>query len=130
VLSASVSSIGWKPIRIVRNFTDLGSGILNLSEAIVPAKRRRQVISSLTDSANPLEDLSISRPRSRLDWGIPVPEDPDHTIYVWFDALTNYITGVGYPWLSDEMKTSGWPAAVHIIGKDILRSVKSRNLVI
>ena len=66
-----------------------------------------------------LSDLSISRPRARLEWGIPVPDDADHTIYVWVDALTNYLTGAGYP--DGEMPY--WPADLHLIGKDIVRCV-------
>jgi len=65
-----------------------------------------------------LRDLSISR--MTFTWGIPVPGNPKHVIYVWFDALTNYITGVGFP--SDEkMFNENWPADVHLVGKDILR---------
>ena len=61
-------------------------------------------------------DLSISRPRNRLHWGIPVPEDPKQTIYVWLDALINYLTAAGYP---DTM--TNWPPDCHVIGKDILK---------
>ncbi|KAI1084114.1 tRNA synthetases class I (M)-domain-containing protein [Whalleya microplaca] len=69
-----------------------------------------------------LEDLSISRPASRLDWGIRVPGDPSQTIYVWIDALINYITVTGYPrWQPGERNTDAWPADVHVVGKDILR---------
>lgn len=71
-----------------------------------------------------LADLSISRPSSRLTWGIPVPEDPSHTIYVWLDALVNYITKAGYPWSPDKPFAGGWPADVQVIGKDITRSVE------
>ena len=66
-----------------------------------------------------LQDLSISR--TTFDWGIPVPGNPQHIMYVWVDALTNYLTGVGFP---DEASASFkryWPADVHIIGKDIIR---------
>lgn len=66
-----------------------------------------------------LEDLSVSRPASRVKWGVPVPSDPEQTIYVWVDALINYITVLGYP---GEIK--GWPADVHVVGKDIIRYVK------
>jgi methionyl-tRNA synthetase len=66
------------------------------------------------------EYLCITRPKSRVAWGIPVPFSPDHVVYVWFDALLNYITVPGY--LSDERRFAGlWPADVHFIGKDILR---------
>jgi len=65
-----------------------------------------------------LADISISRPRSRLEWGIQVPNDPLQTVYVWFDALLIYLTGAGYPWSSG---MGCWPADLQIIGKDILR---------
>jgi len=65
-----------------------------------------------------LRDLSISR--TTFTWGIPVPGNSDHVIYVWFDALTNYITGVGFP-DNEEMFKENWPADVHLVGKDILR---------
>jgi len=66
-----------------------------------------------------LRDLSISR--TTFDWGIPVPGDPRHVMYVWVDALTNYITGVGFPDDKGEMFRRYWPADVHVIGKDIVR---------
>ncbi|KAF3942033.1 hypothetical protein ABW19_dt0201054 [Dactylella cylindrospora] len=66
-----------------------------------------------------LEDLSISRPRERLAWGIPVPGDSSQTIYVWLDALINYITFTGYPWAPGSQRS--WPANLQIIGKDIIR---------
>ena len=66
------------------------------------------------------ESLCITRPRSRVSWGIPVPFDPQHVIYVWFDALLNYVTVPGYP--SDPARFAAlWPADVHFIGKDILK---------
>lgn len=87
--------------------------------AIVPENRRNEVVSWIKQG---LGDLSVSRLRSRLDWGIQVPGDADHTIYVWLDALTNYMTAAGYPWRSQEdMDKSSWPANVHIVGKDIIR---------
>lgn len=86
---------------------------------MVPQNRMREVESWIDMG---LADLSISRPRSRLTWGIQVPNDPDHTIYVWLDALVNYITATGYPWTDDqEGVKNGWPADVHIVGKDIVR---------
>ncbi|KAK6529701.1 methionyl-tRNA synthetase [Arthrobotrys megalospora] len=66
-----------------------------------------------------LEDLSISRPKERLQWGIPVPGDPSQTIYVWLDALVNYLTFTGYPWTPGTPTV--WPANLQIIGKDIIR---------
>lgn len=67
-----------------------------------------------------LSDLSISRPSQRVQWGIPVPDDPSQTIYVWLDALLNYPVQVGYPNASF-VQDGAWPADVHVIGKDILR---------
>ena len=66
-----------------------------------------------------LQDLSISR--TTFDWGIPVPGDPKHIMYVWVDALTNYLTGVGFPDEQSAQFKRYWPADVHIIGKDIIR---------
>ncbi|CAO3660856.1 unnamed protein product [Umbelopsis vinacea] len=88
--------------------------------AVVPQNRMREVQSWIDMG---LADLSISRPRSRLTWGIPVPNDSEHTIYVWLDALVNYITATGYPWKDGQttMKKNGWPADIHIVGKDIVR---------
>ena len=82
---------------------------------IGPDSRRNEVISFVKGG---LKDLSISR--TTFDWGIKVPNDPEHVMYVWVDALTNYITGVGFPDESDA-NWRYWPADVHIIGKDIIR---------
>ncbi len=82
---------------------------------IRPESRRNEVVSFV---AGGLNDLSLSR--TSLTWGIPVPDDPAHVIYVWYDALTNYITGVGYP-DGGERYEAFWPADIHIVGKDILR---------
>jgi methionyl-tRNA synthetase len=82
---------------------------------IGPDSRRNEVISFVKGG---LRDLSISR--TTFDWGVKVPNDPEHVMYVWVDALTNYITGVGFP---DETDPNWhyWPADAHIIGKDIIR---------
>ena len=84
-------------------------------EFIGPAERRNEVVSFVRSG---LRDLSVSR--TTFDWGIPVPGDEKHVMYVWVDALTNYLTALGYP---DENATDWkrWPADVHVIGKDILR---------
>ncbi|HZE15651.1 MAG TPA: methionine--tRNA ligase, partial [Mycobacterium sp.] len=66
-----------------------------------------------------LRDLSISR--TSFDWGVPVPDDPDHVMYVWVDALTNYLTGAGFPETDSELFGHFWPADLHMIGKDIIR---------
>ncbi|MBO5667736.1 MAG: methionine--tRNA ligase [Lentisphaeria bacterium] len=85
-------------------------------EFIQPAFRANETLGFLK---KPLGDLCISRPKSRLNWGIELPFDPEYVCYVWFDALINYISGVGYG--SDEEKfNSWWPASCHLIGKDIL----------
>ncbi|WP_375774817.1 methionine--tRNA ligase [Bradyrhizobium sp. ma5] len=82
---------------------------------IGPDSRRNEVMSFVRGG---LKDLSISR--TTFDWGVKVPNDPEHVMYVWVDALTNYITGVGYPDENDK-NWRYWPADVHIIGKDIIR---------
>lgn len=88
-------------------------------EWITPAFRMQEVVNWVT---NQLEDLSISRPRTRLEWGIQVPDDEGHTIYVWVDALVNYLTKAGFPnWAPGTEREGGWPADMHVIGKDILR---------
>jgi methionyl-tRNA synthetase len=85
-------------------------------EFIAPDVRRNEVVSFVSGG---LRDLSISR--TTFDWGVPVPDHPDHVMYVWVDALTNYLTGVGYPDTSSEMFRKWWPADLHMIGKDIIR---------
>jgi methionyl-tRNA synthetase len=87
-------------------------------EWVYPMARMNMVTQSVKEG---LEDLSISRPSSRLSWGIPVPDDPSQTIYVWLDALVNYITKAGYPFTPGREHEGGWPADVHVIGKDIIR---------
>ena len=83
---------------------------------IRPANRRQETLGFLKQ---PLDDLCISRSKSRLSWGIELPFDKDYVTYVWFDALVNYISAVGY--LSDEETfRTWWPANFHLIGKDIL----------
>ncbi|WP_424592900.1 methionine--tRNA ligase [Bradyrhizobium sp.] len=87
----------------------------NQPDFIGPDSRRNEVISFVKGG---LRDLSISR--TTFDWGVKVPGDPEHVMYVWVDALTNYITGVGFPDEDSEL-WHYWPADVHIIGKDIIR---------
>ncbi len=86
---------------------------------VIPAIRRNEMLSFLEAG---LDDLSVSRTSFR--WGIPVPDDPAHVMYVWFDALTNYMTAVGYggdgPAAAERFET-WWPADVHLIGKEIVR---------
>lgn len=83
---------------------------------IYPETRRNELASFIRGGLN---DLSISR--TTFDWGVPVPGNDRHVMYVWVDALTNYLTGVGFPDVDSEMFTKYWPANVHMIGKDISR---------
>ena len=82
---------------------------------IQPAFRRNEVVSFVKQGLN---DLSVSR--TTFDWGVPVPDAPGHVMYVWLDALTNYITALGFP-DDDATMAKYWPADIHIIGKDIVR---------
>ena len=83
---------------------------------IQPQSRRNEVISFVKSG---MRDLSVSR--TAITWGVPVPNEPKHVMYVWLDALTNYITAVGYPDTNAESYKRFWPADVHMVGKDILR---------
>ena len=86
---------------------------------ILPETRMNAVVSEVSAG---LQDLSISRPRERLSWGIPVPDDDSQTIYVWLDALINYLTKAQYPFqVPGQEDAAGWPADCHVIGKDIVR---------
>ncbi|WP_408591572.1 methionine--tRNA ligase [Novosphingobium sp.] len=93
--------------------------LLDLYEAhpefIQPESRRNEVIRFVEGG---LRDLSVSR--TSFDWGVPVPGSPNHVMYVWVDALTNYLTGLGYPDKTPELE-KWWPADIHLIGKDIVR---------
>tara|TARA_B100000780_G_scaffold200756_1_gene142252 strand:- start:542 stop:2083 length:1542 start_codon:yes stop_codon:yes gene_type:complete len=86
------------------------------SDFISPTSRKNEVVSFVRGG---LKDLSISR--QAFSWGIKVPSNPDHVIYVWLDALTNYISALNYPDTNNELYKKFWPASVHLIGKDILR---------
>jgi methionyl-tRNA synthetase len=103
--------------------SDYGEALLNLYEQpgfVQPDFRCNEVKSFVRGG---LQDLSISRLKSSVSWGVPVPDDPNHTIYVWFDALTNYITAIGFG-NEEREKVAGfekyWPA-LHLLGKDIIR---------
>ena len=85
-------------------------------DAVAPRSRRNEVVSFIKSG---LRDLSISR--TSFSWGIPVPGNPDHVIYVWLDALANYITAVGYPETQSPEFSAFWPADLHLVGKDIVR---------
>lgn len=83
---------------------------------IVPETRRNEILSLLKEG---LEDISVSRPKQKLEWGVPVPGDKTQVMYVWFEALMNYLTVLGYPDQQDFKDY--WPASVQVIGKDITR---------
>ncbi len=86
------------------------------SFSIIPATRKHEIQNVIKDG---LEDISISRPVDKISWGVPVPSDQTQVMYVWFEALMNYITVLGYPEHEDFKKF--WPANIQVIGKDILR---------
>jgi methionyl-tRNA synthetase len=88
----------------------------NNPDFISPKARKNEVISFVKSG---LKDLSVSR--KSFSWGIPVPGNNDHVIYVWLDALTNYISALNYPDMNNDLLKKYWPANVHLIGKDILR---------
>ena len=87
-----------------------------IPDFILPRSRRNEVVSFVQGG---LQDLSVSRTSFR--WGVPVPGDDAHIMYVWLDALTNYLTAVGYPDQSKENFVNLWPSVLHVVGKDILR---------
>ncbi|MDX8384738.1 MAG: methionine--tRNA ligase, partial [Ghiorsea sp.] len=88
--------------------------IHNHPDFIAPESRKNEVLRFVEGG---LRDLSISR--TTFSWGVPVPDDEGHVIYVWIDALSNYLTGLGFP--NEEKTDKHWPADLHLIGKDILR---------
>ncbi|MBQ9019970.1 methionine--tRNA ligase [Candidatus Saccharibacteria bacterium] len=99
----------------ISDFKDQISSAINSGElTILPEFRKKEVLKLLVDSP----DVSISRPTTQLTWGVPVPGDDSQVMYVWLDALSNYITVLGYP--DDDISTY-WPADLQIVGKDILR---------
>ncbi|MCA9341168.1 methionine--tRNA ligase [Candidatus Saccharibacteria bacterium] len=99
------------------DFTDrIRQAIESNEMEIVPEFRKNEILALIKDG---VKDVSVSRPRKSLSWGVPVPDDPEHVIYVWIDALSSYITALGYPDKPDWQDY--WPANVQVIGKDILR---------
>ena len=89
----------------------------NHVEFIEPESRKNEMINNFIKPG--LEDLSVSR--TSFDWGIRVPGDAKHVIYVWVDALSNYITALGYKSDDESLFNKYWPADVHVVGKDIVR---------
>lgn len=101
--------------RLAQFQADLVAHLEQNPQFVQPAIKQREVLEILKKDT--LEDLSVSRPSSRLKWGITVPNDASQKVYVWFDALINYLTAAGYPALDGGI----WPADCHIVGKDIMR---------
>lgn len=101
-------------LRIADFKDEMRAAILGDEMKITPAGRKKEFLNLLED----MPDVSISRPRKQLSWGVPVPGDESQVMYVWIDALANYITVLGYP---DEDISEWWPAELQVIGKDILR---------
>lgn len=96
---------------------EIGSKIKSGELRIIPESRKNEILALIKEG---FEDVSFSRPRKDLSWGIPVPNDNNHTMYVWCDALSNYITALDYAEDGEKFKKY-WPADIHVIGKDILR---------
>ncbi len=94
-------------------FKDWIKNLIENKDFIIPRGYKNEVLGYI----NELEDLSIARPKERVPWGIELPFDKNYTVYVWIDALLNYLSGIGYP---NEIYKKYWPA-VHVIGKDILK---------
>jgi methionyl-tRNA synthetase len=98
-------------------YTDQIKELIKSDQLLVRPQSRKNEILALLERG--LEDISISRDKKQLTWGVPVPDDDDQVMYVWFDALSNYISALGYP--KGDKFTTFWPADVQVIGKDILR---------
>jgi len=103
--------------RLSKYSDEIGQKIESGELEVLPETRRNEILSLIKSG---LKDVSFSRPKEKLAWGIPVPGHEDQTMYVWCDALSNYITAVGFGRDEKEFK-KWWPADAHIIGKDILR---------
>ncbi|MCP3986640.1 MAG: methionine--tRNA ligase [bacterium] len=104
--------------RMSRYFDALGEQLEREPDWIRPSRYRNEVLAMLREGSG-LEDLCISRPKSRLDWGIELPFDRDYVCYVWFDALINYLAGLGYPDAPDWKER--WSGVEHLVAKDILK---------
>lgn len=104
--------------RLSKYTKKIESGIRNNELRIVPESRKSEILALLKEG---LEDVSFSRPSKDLSWGVPVPGDSGQTMYVWADALVNYISALGYGTSDEELFKKYWPADVQVIGKDNLR---------
>lgn len=103
--------------RLSKYSAEIESKIKSDEIKIIPESRKNEILSFIQSG---LEDVSFSRPKKDLSWGVPVPNDPEQVMYVWCDALSNYITAIGYAEETEQFKKL-WPADVQVIGKDILR---------
>lgn len=104
--------------RLSKYTNDIASAIKKGEMKIIPKERENEIMNLLEQG---LDDVSFSRPRKDLKWGVPVPGDTTQTMYVWADALSNYISALGWGTKDDTKFKKYWPADVHVIGKDILR---------
>lgn len=102
--------------RLSKYAPQIEKAISDGSFRVIPITRKHEILHVIKEG---LEDISISRPKDKIQWGIPVPGDKNQVMYVWFEALMNYITVLGYPEYEDFKNF--WPANVQVIGKDILR---------
>ncbi len=104
---------------LLSRYTDKVRNAIESNEMLIlPQTRRNEILSVLKDG---LQDISFSRPKAKVPWGIPVPGDDSQVMYVWCDALSNYISALGYGTDDDENFKAFWPANAHVLGKDILR---------
>lgn len=101
-------------LRIADFKTQIQAAIANQTMLILPKFRQKEILRLIEDTP----DVSISRPKKQLSWGVPIPSDDTQVMYVWIDALANYLTVLGYP---DQEIANFWPADVQFVGKDILR---------
>lgn len=104
--------------RLSKYSKEIESRIMKHELRIVPESRANEILSLIREG---LEDVSFSRPSKDLAWGVPVPNDPTQTMYVWCDALTNYVSALGYGSSDDSEYKKYWPADIHMVGKDNLR---------
>lgn len=104
---------------LLSRYTDRVREIIEKNEMVIlPQTRKNEILSVLKDG---LQDVSFSRPKSKVPWGIPVPGDESQVMYVWCDALSNYISALGYGTDHDQNFKAFWPVNAHVLGKDILR---------
>lgn len=107
--------------RLSKYSKEIESKIRNRELRIIPETRQNEILSFMRQG---LEDVSFSRPSKDLSWGVPVPQDPTQTMYVWCDALVNYISAIGYGHEDEKLLyefSKWWPASIQVIGKDNLR---------